>query len=802
MTPTLRIANALGDVGHLSLASSGQNLLFLWVLQKVVSPGVQSFCTFAAVALIFDFFFHLMFFVAVLNVDVRRMELQDSIDRTKLHSKLKQRSRVQRTYWFDALVQGKTPIITRIAGSAVSICFILFLNVHFSDSDSVGRMFLRFIMGPFARSNNSRQDTSRSLIFTSSPINSPRTPQTWLKLQDHQSAREVIKYIKPQAHILVARIYEPLVLVFRGADRTQIPLRESSLRLLLTSAQNHVYPLLLGLISMVGIVTLLMQYLLWNEIPPDEEETPSVKLNVKRIPAAHNLDIFQVATNQRGHILALDLDRGVVLYSLDDSQQLHKPKLIHDGSGNSAFMSNPMVCLDESGGWIGIWDAAGSVDIWNVQDMEIVSSIAIKAEPLLLTFASNGFEEPQLLVLASTGTLRRFGIRDGAELDTFQVISKGNLKHAIASKVNGLCCITAISSNGEIYVRLVFLGDKEMPSPSSESSASSESQRLLHETDPRLTSIMTLDKAQSLSHCSSLSLIAVRRLRVLDLVHFDTGLLIHRVELPREHVPVSNVRLVHTVVQSCRLCHHPAVFSLNIAYTTRDSRYCVIKSYARTDEAEPDSDIRPMICLRPTSNEIKAGTCKGLAAAGTHTTIIDNDSGRWDATRLQTFIGVRRKRRLDDESLVDLASIKKMKSHSTSISLASNTPLSLAISSSSLRSRQGSRDKKEDAVTWEIWAFDSISGAMTVEKLNSASDTGGGYAVQDLLVAEPGPVVSLGKRSVIIAMGASLRTVTVGSDRIELNDSEIIRAAKRTGSASSMLSLPVESRRRVRGPKV
>jgi len=55
MPTTSRIANALGDVGHLSLAAAAQNLMLLWLLSRMVWPGVAAFCAFAAVALIFDF---------------------------------------------------------------------------------------------------------------------------------------------------------------------------------------------------------------------------------------------------------------------------------------------------------------------------------------------------------------------------------------------------------------------------------------------------------------------------------------------------------------------------------------------------------------------------------------------------------------------------------------------------------------------------------------------------------------------------------------------------------------------------
>ena len=128
-----RIAGALGDVGHLALASACQNFFILRVLSRVVSPGVASFCTFAAVALIFDFFFHLTFFVAVLSVDVRRMELQDSIDRVNLARRNNGIPRAGRQSWIEALLQGRLPISSRLAGSAVSICFVLVMNMHFFD---------------------------------------------------------------------------------------------------------------------------------------------------------------------------------------------------------------------------------------------------------------------------------------------------------------------------------------------------------------------------------------------------------------------------------------------------------------------------------------------------------------------------------------------------------------------------------------------------------------------------------------------------------------------------------------------
>ena len=97
-------------------------------------PVAPAFCAFAAVALVFDFVFHLTFFVAVLSVDVRRMELQESLDRINLCQPIRN-SWQGRQSWVEAMRQGRLPFSTRIAGSTVIISFVLALNWRFFDDD-------------------------------------------------------------------------------------------------------------------------------------------------------------------------------------------------------------------------------------------------------------------------------------------------------------------------------------------------------------------------------------------------------------------------------------------------------------------------------------------------------------------------------------------------------------------------------------------------------------------------------------------------------------------------------------------
>ena len=109
MPPQQRIGNALGEVGHLSLAIAFQNLALLYICSRLVSPWVADFCVFAAVTLVFDLVFHLTFFVAVLSVDVQRMELSDSLEREDLNQSNK-KNRAERQSWLGALFEGTLPL--------------------------------------------------------------------------------------------------------------------------------------------------------------------------------------------------------------------------------------------------------------------------------------------------------------------------------------------------------------------------------------------------------------------------------------------------------------------------------------------------------------------------------------------------------------------------------------------------------------------------------------------------------------------------------------------------------------------
>ena len=130
---TVRISTALGEVGFLSFVAVATDLAILALIGGISVPAVREFCIFAGVALLMDFVWHLTFFLAVLTADVRRLELQDSLDRLLSLSSQDdgdvdfstpaEKTNKAMEYFF----QGTSPLSTRVAGSAI----VSFLTAQF-----------------------------------------------------------------------------------------------------------------------------------------------------------------------------------------------------------------------------------------------------------------------------------------------------------------------------------------------------------------------------------------------------------------------------------------------------------------------------------------------------------------------------------------------------------------------------------------------------------------------------------------------------------------------------------------------
>ena len=288
-----------------------------------MSPGVKAFCAYAIIATLFDSFFLLTFFVAVLNVDIRRLELQDSIARSNQATQNKRAAPTQRT-WFDALMHGRVPFSTRMAGSAVTTTFILSLNYHFFERKETV-MKLRHLLGFVVGRGD--DDLTEYESFAAPPMNATLTPGEWIRMQDFDTAREVMRLVKPGAHNLVIRIFSPLIVVLSGADRTGVPQGMDAVASALRGfALHHFYPFAVVVVFVVAFVAVLMNFLLWNETPDasaEAAERAEDGLSVLHIELPHRLDIVRITSSPKGHFATIGLDRSVAVSVYDRTQALY-----------------------------------------------------------------------------------------------------------------------------------------------------------------------------------------------------------------------------------------------------------------------------------------------------------------------------------------------------------------------------------------------------------------------------------------------------------------------------------------------
>jgi hypothetical protein len=749
-----RIATALSEVGHLALATAFQMLFILWILAKFAS-GIAPFCVFAAIALIFDFVFHLTFFLAVLSVDVRRMELSDSLDKAKNAppSRKQSVSRQERNYWLDAMLQNRLPFSSRIAGSAISVCFCLGLNMHFYEARNGLWSLLYSVRSMFISHAND------NIQFIAPPINQARTPATWLRIQDYRHAQEVLQSVKPTAHSIVARVYDPLVIVLKSSNRSGQSLKDESFFALLWSLfAKHLYPFLLAVIFSVAFVTLLMQYLLWNELPEEESDGEELKrsvLKVENLPKSHRLDVIHIAGSSKGHLVSVSLDR-LLTFSLFD-QRSH----LYSLSSAIATAMTPSVwpivalALDEIGHWAAVCSQGGTVVFWNMTERRGSHTIQIdlnNERPVLFSLApmDNGSEAHVFLFVGIPQG--RIQVIDPFTKEDSVVsfdISREKIATATFARSRFGPNIIALTKNGRL--RIAAQEEDEWRVTAAE------------KFDSRLSPSSQEGVAKSVAVAPSLNIMAAVRLRVIDLIDVRTKTQIH--SFPAILVRGHSLRVLHSPVRQCKTCNAVAVHSLSLAYADFESQSAVLRTYALSD------DHNDLICLGPRLAG-KSYPCRGLSNAKEHMAVVEHP-GSWEATGTSSLVGVRLKSTGADtphSTLSTTSGFDAPKFNVQALEMLKKRGLSDAQPKSTgfLGLDRTSQTVEAESDDWEVWTL-SANGEFHAESLHSPSvhEQARSIGEDELLVAAPGPVVRLGQRSVAVGFGNRVKVIMLGNERFE-----------------------------------
>jgi hypothetical protein len=739
MSPQQRIGHAIGQVGHLSVAVAGQNLVLIWLCSHFVTSWVADFCVFAAVTLVLDLVFHLTFFLAVLSVDVQRMELSDSLDRVNRRQTFKS-SRSDRRPWLSALRDGT--FSTRFAGSIAILSIILAINWHFFDIDG-GHISLKKVKDRLFKRQTILKDAP---VYNPAPITQARTPADWLRIQDHNTARELIQYIKPGAHSFIARIYDPLLVVLKGAhgrhtSSKPTPLVDS----LRHFAQNHAFPAALIVVSLIAGITLLVNYLLWTGLPEgaEEEEEEDSIFTVSTLPTAQILDIVRIASSPKGHVVGISLDRTTSLWIHDKGR--FSQSILRTADMKPKLWPITTCTLDDSGSMLALCTDDGLIGLWDLAASRFSSlhTVDLRGQvPILFNFATIPGEDQEsfsLWIVTPDGYLTQFETYGGVH----------QTRRICARQI--ICCALYTCANSEVY--LVFVsryGEVHILPLKEEGEGTAE---LVAGLDPGPPPGSNPSKIKCVEGVPELGLLFALRDEEAEILDFNTRALIYA--FPVGHIKPHSFRVIHSAPRTC-ICGAPAVHCLSVAYTEENTDHLIMQTFT-LDESSSTS----LICLgKPSDNEKHA--CRGLADAKEAVHLVE-PAGAWESICGDLdIIGIRRCNR----------------SSTTPSSIASGAefieppePSALKLRAMKNNNNNVSSLPRNDSVPtdsegggWEAWTlsstgeFRSRSLTSSVGDMKDAASDGQPLTdEEELFVTAAGPITRLGKKNVAVGFGNKVK---------------------------------------------
>ncbi|KAF2770962.1 hypothetical protein EJ03DRAFT_51364 [Teratosphaeria nubilosa] len=622
-----RIANALGDIGPVSVATAFQNIAILSILARFVSPGVAAFCAFACIAILFDVFFLLTFFIAVLNVDIRRLELQDALSRSNQRERQrdKRKSSPARHAWLDALVQGRLPFSTRMAGTAVTTTFILSLNYHFFERHEKATT-LRHLLGMARGGTLSLSDFD---TFTPPPINASLTPGQWMRMQDFDTAKEVMRLAKPGADTFVVRVFAPLIVVLEEADRTGAPLGAAAWAPALRSfAIHHFYPVAVAVVFAVAFVAVLMNFLLYKEdhdgYTTDDERVEGHALKVQPVTLDHKLDIIKVAGTSRGHFATVGLDRSISVSKLDSTQGYAIFNVPQEILGKLQWPIKN-VSIDDSADWLALHCANDQIVLYNCSTGSLAHRRLRYPDdnpPVYfgnIRLSASGTYEEYFAVLTSGGRIVMQSLEGGDtvehRLSDVPLLGANLLDNNVSAQTKML-----VATEDSRIVGYIWDG----------SSWEMNCSRLLpvNSPDSRTTGTVRITTQDALGP----DIIVVEALSAVTFLGTQSLAILSKLELLDDSV-IGGQALLGPVTH-CQSCNSLALMFVGIAQSHENDGASTVTTFA----VDVGQDLNaPPICLR------KAGpACKSFESCTRTSHNVDN-AGAWDVASSTAILGLRRR---------------------------------------------------------------------------------------------------------------------------------------------------------------
>ncbi|KAJ4385945.1 hypothetical protein N0V85_007954 [Neurospora sp. IMI 360204] len=713
-----RIGEAFGQTAYVAVANRLQNLAILLGLSRITFPGVAAFCTFAAVAIAFDFLYLATFFLAVLSVDVRQRELYElekaSVRKTNAVDETTLLDRIRRVRHSGATVS------TRVAGTIVILGFILLAQSHYALES--GSQWLNWIVTRSWRVAEPVISKSSLLV----DIHQARSPTSWLRLQDHETAREVINVVKPWAHSYVARVHEPLIFVAKGADRIPHSPEPMFLPAVYDFIHNEIPRFVVFMLTLVALLLLLTNYLLQGNDKhagdPDHPDNEPL-LSVRSLSHGHDLDVVKMAVSPGNKLVSVGLDRNIQIWDVPLNS---RTRVMSD---SETPLENPFpvlaMAIDGDSKWLALltWQR---VLLWDTEEQQWGLSIEVelgghKPEAVFFNYANKISDSPSLVIVRKNGTMFELDLEGGASKE-FTI------------------CKTPFA----------------MALPFSE--LTRQQAGVWTSKEVKITTGEAKD-IHSIVPAPDLSMYLICRSRSVDIVDLESSAVIQT--FSTEPMKPRSLKLL----LSSRGAPQHGLPPLSLCYVSLETGDLVIQTFHRADEADPmhhAKDHAPEAPRQPwdEDKEVKKR--------------IENP-GRWEMLPNGGIVGVRR---VPVSSSSSSSRRRSFQAVSSGAGVGSGLRRRGGAAAAAAAAAAGSSTADAtDATTpdigttrWEAWAFNNLESAKTkgieTQPLDQQADEED-TMYDNLLVSELGPMVRLGTASVAVGLGNVIKVISVGHEHFD-----------------------------------
>ncbi|KAF4983647.1 hypothetical protein FZEAL_999 [Fusarium zealandicum] len=731
-----RIGHAFGETAYTAIASSMQNVFLLLMLSRWVSSGVSAFCIFAAVAIVFDIFYLSTFFLSVLSVDVRRTELGDALAKASMRHNRGASEYRPRTAW-ELAFQGKVTMSTRIAGTVIMLGFVLIAQWHFFGDDTILKFLARLYRG---HGEIESLESPKALLDA---IHQARSPRSWLRLQDHETAQEIISIIKPSSHSYVARVYEPVVFVMKGSDRMPHYNEPTLLPAVYDFINHQLTRFMVIVIVVLAGVRLLTSFLLWKDDGDDNDRHSDTDptLGVKSFTGGHVLDIAMLAAAPDGHVVSVGLDRLIRVWDVRPGGLQY---VVVDGeqSDDAPFPVLAMA-IDDNSKWLAILSTYKTA-LWNLKDKTWGPWLSVdlqgqKPEAFFFGSPDPHTDIPRLVLVRRNGTLTEF-VPDAGEGVDFGVCR------------SPLTCVRPLiekrSKQARPLVAIITASRRGCVHAATRETLSWNSRSVQLEG-------LEQDEVHQVVPLASLGLFLIAGASRVHVLNLDDYSLVHT---------FCTQRMTQRSLQSAFFSQQSSQTGtkglawFTLCYTEAESGDCVAQTFKPASEND-------MICYHNSATPTARGWCSWDSVKESRRHVAN--PGSWSVLSDGSVVGIRQKSNRD-----------------------------LGIEANERRKTEGLRYRSPRKATgrdlfgrWEIWTAPQ-SGQLRTDETRPLfeDDEKAGH----LIVTDLGPMVRVGQRSVAFSFGNVVKMVTVGGhERFESSADD-----------KSLERLNVGSRRRKPGAMV